>query len=79
MLGDIFIPSVGSYVMISLCNAGSSDAGGQGACGGRESSCRYRAAGERPGGAEEERRGDQPAAENWGQHSFLTSKEGKNF
>lgn len=63
--------------MLWLCNVGPSDAGGKAACGNWESRTRHWATGERPEGAEEERRGDQPAAENWGQCSFLTGKEEK--
>lgn len=54
---------------------GSSEAGGEGASGGREGRAGRGDAGEGPGGAEEERRGDQSASANRGQRTFLTGEE----
>lgn len=47
-----------------VCVLGGSVAGGEGPSGGRQTGARHRASGDGPGGAEEERRGDWPAAAN---------------
>lgn len=56
------------------CSVGSSEAGGEGASGGRADQARDRDAGERPGGAEEEGPGDQSAPPKWGQRPLFTGE-----
>lgn len=60
---------------IFMCAVGSSEAGGKRASRGGEGRAQHRDAGERPGGVEEERRGDQSAGANRGQRTFPTGEE----
>lgn len=59
---------------VSLCSPGSSEAGGQGASGGWADGARYRDAGERPGGAEEEGPRDWSTPPKWGQRPLFTGE-----
>lgn len=60
---------------VSLCSPGSSEAGGQGASGGWADGARYRDAGERPGGAEEEGPRDWSTPPKWGQRPLFTGEQ----
>lgn len=63
------------YTLPACSAAGSSEAGGERASGGGEGRERHRDAGERPGGAEEARWGDQPAPANRGQRTVPSGEK----